>query len=36
VNDGHGFFQALGGPAITGTPLTNVNHFRAILVTGCE
>jgi len=33
-NDGHGFFQALGDAVITGPTLTNVNDFRAILVTG--
>ena len=35
-NDGHGFFQALGDAVITGPTLTNVNDFRAILVTGLE
>ncbi|GAB5471377.1 MAG: glycerate kinase [Rhodospirillales bacterium] len=33
-NDGHGFFAALGDQVITGPTLTNVNDFRAILVTG--
>jgi hydroxypyruvate reductase len=33
-NDGHGFFEALGDAVITGLTLTNVNDFRAILVTG--
>lgn len=33
-NDGHGFFQALGDSVITGPTLTNVNDFRAILITG--
>ena len=33
-NDGHGFFDALGDSVITGPTLTNVNDFRAILVTG--
>jgi len=33
-NDGHGFFQALGDAIVTGPTLTNVNDFRAILVTG--
>jgi glycerate 2-kinase len=33
-NDGHGFFQALGDSIVTGPTLTNVNDFRAILVTG--
>jgi hydroxypyruvate reductase len=32
-NDGHGFFHALGDSVITGPTLTNVNDFRAILVT---
>lgn len=35
-NDGHGFFQALGDSVITGPTLTNVNDFRAILVTGSD
>ena len=34
VNDGHGFFEALGDSVVTGPTLTNVNDFRAILVTG--
>jgi hydroxypyruvate reductase len=33
-NDGHGFFEALGDSIVTGPTLTNVNDFRAILVTG--
>jgi len=33
-NDGHGFFEVLGDAVITGPTLTNVNDFRAILVTG--
>lgn len=33
-NDGHGFFSALGDSIITGPTLTNVNDFRAILITG--
>jgi hydroxypyruvate reductase len=33
-NDGHGFFQALGDSLVTGPTLTNVNDFRAILITG--
>ncbi|WP_129124665.1 glycerate kinase type-2 family protein [Geomonas oryzae] len=33
-NDGHGFFGALGESLVTGPTLTNVNDFRAILVTG--
>ncbi len=32
-NDGHGFFGALGDSIVTGPTLTNVNDFRAILVT---
>jgi hydroxypyruvate reductase len=32
-NDGHGFFQALGDSIVTGPTLTNVNDFRAILIT---
>ena len=32
-NDGHRFFEALGDQVITGPTLTNVNDFRAILVT---
>ncbi len=32
-NDGHGFFQALGDQIVTGPTLTNVNDFRAILIT---
>ncbi len=32
-NDGHGFFEALGDQVITGPTLTNVNDFRAILIT---
>jgi glycerate 2-kinase len=32
-NDGHGFFQALGDSVITGPTLTNVNDFRAVLIT---
>ena len=34
ANDGHGFFEALGGSVITGPTLTNVNDFRAILIDG--
>ncbi len=33
-NDGHRFFEALGDSVVTGPTLTNVNDFRAILVTG--
>lgn len=32
INDGHGFFQALGDSVVTGPTLTNVNDFRAILI----
>ena len=32
-NDAHGFFQALGDSVVTGPTLTNVNDFRAILIT---
>jgi len=32
-NDGHGFFGALGYSVVTGPTRTNVNDFRAILVT---
>ena len=35
-NDGHGFFQALGDSVITGPTLTNVNDFRAILITAAD
>ena len=31
-NDAHGFFAAVGGQIITGPTLTNVNDFRAILI----
>jgi hydroxypyruvate reductase len=31
-NDGHGFFGALGDSVVTGPTLTNVNDFRAILI----
>lgn len=31
--DGHGFFRAVGDQLVTGPTLTNVNDFRAILVT---
>lgn len=33
-NDGHGFFAGLGDLVTTGPTRTNVNDFRAILVTG--
>ena len=32
-NDGYGFFAALGDLVVTGPTLTNVNDFRAILIT---
>lgn len=32
-NDGHGFFGALGDALVTGPTLTNVNDFRALLIT---
>jgi hydroxypyruvate reductase len=32
-NDGHGFFRSLGDSLVTGPTLTNVNDFRAILIT---
>ncbi len=33
ANDGHGFFEVLGDAVVTGPTLTNVNDFRAILLT---
>ncbi len=33
ANDGHAFFEALGDSVVTGPTLTNVNDFRAILIT---
>ena len=33
ANDAHPFFEALGDAVVTGPTLTNVNDFRAILVT---
>jgi hydroxypyruvate reductase len=33
-NDGYSFFSALGDLVVTGPTLTNVNDFRAILITG--
>lgn len=33
-NDGHGFFAALDEALVTGPTLTNVNDFRAVLITG--
>ena len=35
-NDGYGFFDALGDLIKSGPTLTNVNDFRAILITGPE
>ena len=32
-NDAHGFFEALGDSLVTGPTFTNVNDFRAILIT---
>ena len=32
ANDGHGFFGALGDAVVTGPTLTNVNDFRAVLI----
>ncbi len=32
-NDGHGFFHALDASVVTGPTMTNVNDFRAVLVT---
>jgi glycerate 2-kinase len=32
-NDGHGFFAALDDQIVTGPTLTNVNDFRAVLIT---
>lgn len=32
-NDAHAFFEALGDQIVTGPTLTNVNDFRAILIT---
>jgi glycerate-2-kinase len=31
-NDGHSFFAALGDQVVTGPTLTNVNDFRAVLI----
>ncbi|TXD54577.1 glycerate kinase [Ralstonia sp. TCR112] len=33
-NDGYGFFDALGDLIVTGPTRTNVNDFRAVLITG--
>ena len=35
-NDGHGFFEAIGSAVVTGPTLTNVNDFRAILITAAD
>lgn len=35
-NDGHGFFGALGASVVTGPTMTNVNDFRALLITDDE
>ena len=35
-NDAYGFFAALGDLVVTGPTRTNVNDFRAILVTGAQ
>lgn len=32
-NDGHSFFESIGDAVVTGPTLTNVNDFRAILIT---
>ncbi|MGA9693784.1 MAG: MOFRL family protein, partial [Pseudonocardiaceae bacterium] len=32
-NDGHSFFATLGDQVVTGPTLTNVNDFRAVLIT---
>jgi glycerate 2-kinase len=32
-NDAYGLFSAIGGLVVTGPTLTNVNDFRAVLVT---
>ena len=31
-NDAHGYFGRIGGQIVTGPTLTNVNDFRAILL----
>jgi glycerate 2-kinase len=33
-NDAHGFFETLGDQVVTGPTMTNVNDFRAILISG--
>ncbi|MGH3770850.1 MAG: glycerate kinase type-2 family protein, partial [Pseudonocardiaceae bacterium] len=35
-NDGHTFFAALGDQVVTGPTLTNVNDFRAVLITSAD
>jgi hydroxypyruvate reductase len=35
-NDGHGFFGMPGASVVTGPTMTNVNDFRALLITGSE
>jgi len=35
-NDAHSFFQALGDSVVCGPTLTNVNDFRAILITSAD
>jgi hydroxypyruvate reductase len=32
-NDAHAFFESLGDSVVTGPTRTNVNDFRAILIT---
>ena len=32
-NDGHSFFESLGDSVVTGPTFTNVNDFRAIVIT---
>ncbi|CUH52049.1 hydroxypyruvate reductase [Shimia marina] len=34
INDAHGFFGRIGAQVVPGPTLTNVNDFRAILITG--
>jgi hydroxypyruvate reductase len=34
ANDAHSFFAALGDQVVTGPTRTNVNDFRAVLVSG--
>ena len=34
LNDGHSFFETLGDSLVTGPTMTNVNDFRAIVITG--